>query len=150
MSCISHESGYTDFFKILTGVPQGDPLSGLIFILAIEIPLIKLNNCANLKLDLKLCNNIPIQEIEGYADDLLTFIPTTNDALLDLKYILTDFTRLSGLELNCEKTEVNWFQSCWKCTFFTREIHLSEMQTVMSISACHVGQFLAGGDVLSH
>ena len=80
-SCISHDSGYTDFFKILTGVPQGDPLSGLIFILAIEILLIKLNNCANLKLDLKLCNNIQIQEIEGYADDLLTFIPTTNDAL---------------------------------------------------------------------
>ena len=106
MSCISHESGYTDFFKILTGVPQGDPLSGLIFILAIEILLIKLNNCANLKLDLKLRNNIQIQEIEGYADDLVTFIPTTNDALLDLKHILTDFTKLSGLEFNCEKTEV--------------------------------------------
>ena len=105
-SCISHETGLTDFFKILTGVPQGDPLSGLIFILAIEILLIKLNSCTNLKLDLNLSNNIPIHEIEGYADDLLTFIPTTNAALSDLKQILTDFTKLSGLELNCDKTEV--------------------------------------------
>ena len=65
-----------------------------------------MRDCNELKLNLNLANNTESNNIEGYADDLLVFLPTNKCALEALKKILSDFTKISGLQLNCEKTEI--------------------------------------------
>ena len=93
-------------FNIVRSVPQGDPLSALMFVLALEILLIKLRNYNVLKPDLTLANNVKVENLEAYADDLLTFLPANRESLSTLNNILTEYTKISGLELNQSKTEV--------------------------------------------
>ena len=103
LSCISTDTGYTNFFRICRGVPQGDPLSALIFIIALEILLIKLRSCQSLKLNLTLANDTDTEILEGYADDILAFLPANYISLHELKLILNDYTDISGLALNEKK-----------------------------------------------
>ena len=117
-------------------MPQGDPLSGLIFVLAIEILLIKLSDCDELKLNLNLANNTESNNIEAYADDLLVFLPTNKRALEALKKILSDFTMISGLQLNCEKTEI-MIVSCEN--LFPLKQYVSEVGFRNVKQICHLG-----------
>ena len=43
--CILSELGQSKFFKSAVGVPQGDALSGFLFILALEIVFIRIRKC---------------------------------------------------------------------------------------------------------
>ena len=64
------DNTFTEFFKIEKGTGQGNPLSCLIFILVIEILLLKLNKSPSLSsLDLTLFNKFN-ERAMGFADDL--------------------------------------------------------------------------------
>ena len=75
------------------GVPQGDILSPYIFLLAVEVLLIKINHSMN---------------IEGicYADDTTIFIKQTESNLRNCLKYLKLFAKTSGLQCNIGKTKV--------------------------------------------
>ena len=98
------ESGVIDFFDILCGVAQGDSPSGLIFILALEPLLWKLT------LDLGVVhpvfeNGSHIND-SSYADDVSIRLNGEPENIVNVKNILDDFGKLSGLKINVEKTQV--------------------------------------------
>ena len=98
------ESGVIDFFEILCGVAQGDAPSGLIFILVLEPLLWKLT------LDLGVVhpvfeNGSHISD-SSYADDISILVNGEPENILNVKNILDDFGKLSGLKINVEKTQV--------------------------------------------
>ena len=99
---------YTDFFKVMRGTGQGNPLSCLIFILVIEILLLKINNSPTLTtLELDLFNEFSVQNRAlGFADDLNVLINDNESDLLNLNKILCDFGKISNLKLNEKKTKL--------------------------------------------
>ena len=94
------------FFDILTGVPQGDPLSGFLFILVIELLLLKIESFTDLKPPGTLWNGSTPLLNEGFADDLLSLIKCSLNALSKYKEIVTNFGDVSNLKLNLEKTKL--------------------------------------------
>ena len=96
------DNTFTEFFRIEKGTGQGNPLSCLIFILVIEILLIKLNKSLSLSLlNLTLFNKFRLNERAlGFVDDLNCHINDNEHDLRSLKSILQDFENVSNLKLN--------------------------------------------------
>ena len=93
------------FFPIRCGIPQGDPLSGYVFILVIEILIIKLNSFPHIKTTLTLAGGTPPLFTEGFADDILNFIRCSANALNTYKQIILTFGNATNLKLNLQKTK---------------------------------------------
>ena len=90
-------------FKVTRGVRQGDPMSCLLFDLAIE-PLAALLRASNLK-----GYNIPGSEekliANLFADDTTVFL-SEEDKMEDLQMILTRWCKTSTAKFNIQKTEI--------------------------------------------
>ena len=102
------DNSVTNFFKIMRGTGQGNPLSCLIFILIIEILLIRLNHSPALApLDLNLFNKMSLRfRSLGFADDLNCLINDNEHDLDSLYMIISNFGKLSNLNLNEKKTKL--------------------------------------------
>ena len=100
---INHAGNLSEMFDILTGCKQGDPVSPLIFILAIEIL------CIRLRTDQKL-KGYKIDTLEIflslYADDCSIFLEHSAENLRYCVKIMDDFYLLSGLRMQLEKTQI--------------------------------------------
>ena len=104
------KEGLTALFDFLCGSGQGDSASATLFILGIEILLIKLFLDPALK---KVIIPNPSYRhgsetlgVNAYADDITEMILGSSENLVYLKNIFSFFSRLSGLELNVDKTTV--------------------------------------------
>ena len=98
-----------DGYKILKGVKQGDALSCVLFILCVE-PLIR-NLKSNENINRIESNLLPITipKVYGFADDI-SVAAKNNDP--GVQAIFTEyelFTKVSGLQLNADKTELLCF-----------------------------------------
>ena len=106
-SCVVNNGHASNFFSLFRGVRQGCPLSGLLFVLAIETlaQLIRQNeNIRGLKI-----NDTEIK-LSLYADDITAFIHD-DDSAGHLFNILDKFGVCSGLKINISKTEGMWLGS---------------------------------------
>ena len=83
--------------NILAGVRQGCPLSMILFAIAIDVVIRKLQHIINRKDD---------QALGAFADDIGIVIRNVQDTLPEISSIFSDFARISGLHLNIEKCVV--------------------------------------------
>ena len=107
-SSIQNNGWTSDFFNLSRGVRQGCPLSPYLFILCAEIL------GASIRQD-KQIRGINISEneckVSQYADDT-TLLPDGTKSSIERSFFLLDsFGKLSGLNVNYEKTEVLWIGS---------------------------------------
>ena len=103
----------TSSFNIDRGVPQGDSASPYIFIIVLEILLLKLKNDPGI---IKL-NILPHDKPEDnddfnadplavFADDMTVLMKETTENLIRVRDIFKDFAAVSGLEINEDKTVI--------------------------------------------
>ena len=103
MASIMTESGISTFFEVLCGVAQGDSPSGLLFILSLE-PLWKL--ALDLGVTHPIFENGSHINDSSYADDVSILVDSEPENIINVKTILDNFGKLSGLIINVEKTQV--------------------------------------------
>jgi hypothetical protein len=87
------------------GVRQGDPLSPMLFLLAMEPLHILFKYAQGLGALNFLHNNCASFRMSLYADDVAVFITPTVQDLITMKHILNLFGEASGLITNLDKTE---------------------------------------------
>ena len=91
-------------FRVTRGVRQGDPLSCLLFDLAIEPLACKIRNCENIE-------GIYIPGVEErlivnlFADDTTLYL-NKNDRFDTIEKLLLEWCKASGAKFNIEKTEI--------------------------------------------
>ena len=108
-SCVLNNGHASEFFVLERGVRQGCPLSGLLFVIAIEVLANAIRNESTIK-------GIKVGEkeikVSLYADDTTVFVRDL-DSITNLLALLNDFKQFSGLEVNTTKTEGMWL-GLWK------------------------------------
>jgi hypothetical protein len=94
----------TEFFRPLNGLRQGDPLSGLLFLIVAEIlsqQILENEKISGLKI-----GNIEVK-IDQFADDTKLFL-NDKKSLKEALNILKLFEKNSGLKINFDKSEAFW------------------------------------------
>ena len=102
-SCVLNNGYASEFFSLERGVRQGCPLSGLLFVIGVEILARTIKNDAGIK-------GIKVGEkeikVSLYADDTTVFLRDL-DSIGHLLSLLDKFKNLSGLEINTKKDRRN-------------------------------------------
>ena len=99
-------NGYlTQTINMRRGIRQGCPLSGLLFILCAEFLCLHIKQANSYKgIDLDLGTNMMELKITQYADDTCLYLQNPKDIQSCLN-IVREFSNVSGLYVNLEKTE---------------------------------------------
>ena len=93
-------------FKILRGVKQGDALSCIIFIMCIEPLLLNIESNPDIAPINSVTLNSNLPKVYAYADDVNGTILDSEDGLRAMFREYERLTKISGLELNGDKTEL--------------------------------------------
>ena len=115
-SCINYCGWLSEGFTVETGIRQGCPFSPMTFILALEILALKIRNndeILGIKLPNIITDNDPISTIlklAMYADDITMFLSSKQDLEKALECV-NQFTDISYLKINTNKTEAMWIGS---------------------------------------
>ena len=100
-ACVLNDGTSTMYFTLSLCIKQGCPLSGLLFILAIELLLIHIRHEQTVQ-------GIVVRNTEikasAYADDVVNFLQNLHSIRCMLKELET-FGRVSGLKCNVSKCE---------------------------------------------
>ena len=102
-SCVLNNGHASDFFSLQRGVRQGCPLSGVLFVLGIELFSRRLKKILSLKV------NKQELKISQYAGDTTVFVRDL-DSVASLISLLNDFHAYSGLEINTTKSEAEMYK----------------------------------------
>ncbi len=113
-SRIIFEGGYSEDVIIGRGTPQGDRSSPYIFILCIEILIMKINRMEGNGIDdsglyVDIVRNLDGLEkptSETYADDLTIIFKMSGNSVEIILMVLGEFELVSGLSINIGKTQL--------------------------------------------
>ena len=122
-------NGYTsEHFSLSRGVRQGCPLSGLLFIIGLEI----LGNAIRQSSTIKGIDITPgkIAKLAKYADDTTIFVKD-DQSIINLFNLLDNFESVSGLRINQSKSELLWLGSSRLRKDKILNLKLSEEQIYM-------------------
>lgn len=86
------------------GLRQGDPVSPLLFVIAMDVLTALLCKATSAGLLNPFRGIEPLQSLSIYADDVALFIKPEEDSLLCIKEILDIFGEASGLRINYRKS----------------------------------------------
>ena len=107
------DQGVSDMFRVERGTPQGDKASPYLFILCIEILLIKMeieagDSIGVCRFNEQLREKFGLESMlsEAYADDLTILFKWDMIGLNSILEIIKSFARVSGLEINEKKTQL--------------------------------------------
>ena len=106
-SCTLNNGSFSEYFKLERGVRQGDPLSPYLFVLAIETLSIAIRQNSEIK---GIFIGKEETKLLQYADDSTAILSDKNSATALFK-LLDVFRSVSGLRINCTKTEGMWIGS---------------------------------------
>jgi hypothetical protein len=115
ISRIILDTGYSDSIMIARGTPQGDRSSPYIFILCMEVLLLKLKIDieregveTELFLEWSTNRDINMEPLfgEAYADDLTLVFNMSRENVQNILNILGNFFAISGLSVNTDKTQL--------------------------------------------
>ena len=104
-SCVLNNGFATKHFNLSRGVRQGCPLSGILFVIGVEILSNAIKRSKEIE-GIQIDPNKPIK-ITQYADDTTVFVKAIRSVhrLFDL---LQQFENCSGLRINQSKSEILW------------------------------------------
>ena len=128
-SCVTNNGFSSPMFKVERGFRQGDPLSPYLFIIALELLLIKIRNDPCIK-GIKI-DNAEVK-LAAFADDLTTFL-RDKGSLEHLFSTLKAFEGCSGLKLNKDKTEAYWLGSSHNCNENLNMVTVNKPMKILGI-----------------
>ena len=112
-SSVNYCGWLSEFFNVSSGTRQGCPFSALAFIVSIELISLKLKNDPNIK-GLKFWKTnhtfTDLLKIAMYADDVTLFLNDHHEMKRALD-IFDAFEKISGLQVNKQKSEAMWLGS---------------------------------------
>ena len=106
-SCVINNGVSSNFFTLERGVRQGDPLSPYLFIIAVETLAIAIRQKESIK---GITIGTEETKLLQFADDT-TAVLADSSSVERLFELLNTFEILSGLKINCSKTEGMWIGS---------------------------------------
>lgn len=105
ISCVSVNGQYSKWFSVCRGVRQGDPSSSYLYLLCAEIMSILIRQNVKIK-------GIQMNELEvllsQFADDTNVCLDGSEESFNECMRVLRQFSDMSGLKINFEKTNVVW------------------------------------------
>jgi exonuclease III len=102
-TCIINNGHISRFFHPTRGVRQGCPLSPILFVITAE--LLALKTRENPKI-LGLSTGKTTTKISQFADDTVFYLSNNKTDLIEVFHTLEEFSLVSGLKVNKEKTEI--------------------------------------------
>ena len=103
-SCVTNNHTSSRYFKVTRGLRQGDPLSSYLFVLCVELLSIAIREDDRIE-GMKV-NGVEAK-LAQYADDTTAILRNLQSAEHFLQ-TLHEFSKISGLKINKEKTEAMW------------------------------------------
>jgi len=107
-SCVIVNGHMSEWFSVQRGCRQGDALSPYLFILCAEILSVLIRNNPRIK-GIKIGGKDYI--VSQYADDTSLTLDGTTESLKNTMLVLKFYGRISGLNINTDKTKVIWIGS---------------------------------------
>ena len=108
-ACVAINGSYTRWFQVQRGVRQGDPLSPYLYLISAEILSLLIKKNKDIK-GITLKDNVEAL-LSQFADDTSLFLDGSQKCFEACIRCLEDFTKLSGLKMNFEKTQIVWIGS---------------------------------------
>ena len=115
-SCITQNKTSTDFFPISQGCRQGDCISPLLFILCVEVLGIMIRN--NASISGYRIGDVE-KKVEQYADDCTFILDGSYSSYTSCVETVSEFSLISGMFLNMQKTQLLWLGSSQAPAFVT-------------------------------
>ena len=108
-ACVAINGNYTGWFQIQRGVRQGDPLSPYLYLISAEILSLMIKKNKQIK-GIKLDDTTEAL-LSQFADDTSLFLDGTEECFESCVRCVEEFTAMSGLRMNFEKTQIVWIGS---------------------------------------
>lgn len=107
-SCVSFNGQYSSWFELRRGCRQGDPISPYLYLICAEIMSLMIRNNKRIK-GISLRDKDVLLSL--FADDTTLFLDGSEESFTEAIKILDSFSKISGLKVNTDKTQIAWIGS---------------------------------------
>ena len=118
-------------FDSSTGIRQGDPLSPYLFVIAMQVLSALLKKAeSNHELDPFSCGPLSVSHVI-FADDPMIFLHVDKKNACHLKHLLDDFTALSKLRININKSAIYFGGPVKHCQWIVSHLGLNQEELLV-------------------